>query len=131
MTDNRELEVAFAKRGIKKNVVAKELGISLNSLRRKATNQTQFKADEICKLIKIMNLTADELIAIFFKEEINGNKKPRGGGAGHGEERKKKHGGAEADPERRPVGAGSGGHGNISPRGASARIRTGREEVNI
>lgn len=129
MTDNRELEVAFAKRGIKKNVVAKELGISLNSLRRKAINQMQFKADEICKLIKILNLTEDELIAIFFKEEINGNKKPRGGGAG--EERKETHGGAEADPERRPVGAGSGGHGNISPRGASARIRTGREAVNI
>lgn len=82
MTDNRELEVAFAKRGIKKNVVAKELGISLNSLRRKAINQMQFKADEICKLIKILNLTEDELIAIFFKEEINGNKKPRGAGRG-------------------------------------------------
>ena len=62
MTDNRELEVAFAKRGIKKNVVAKELGISLNSLRRKATNQTQFKADEICKLIKIMNLLPEFII---------------------------------------------------------------------
>lgn len=86
MTDNRELEVAFAKRGIKKNVVAKEIGISLNSLRRKAINQMQFKADEICKLIKILNLTEDELIAIFFKEEINGNKKPRGCGAGGGKE---------------------------------------------
>ena len=68
MIDNRELEVAFAKRGIKKNVVAKELGISLNSLRRKATNQTQFKADEICKLIKIMNLSEDELKSIFFAQ---------------------------------------------------------------
>ena len=62
--------------------VAKELGMSVNSLRRKATNQTQFKADEICKLIKIMNMTEDELIAIFFKEEINGNKKAPHCGAG-------------------------------------------------
>ena len=76
MTDNRELEVAFAKRGIKKNVVAKELGISgaelfkilnssgllhsyiIPSYEALHTQSKQYIVNEIISVLKERNLVA-------------------------------------------------------------------------
>lgn len=66
MTSGRELEAAFARCGLKKSTVAKHLGISLNSLRRKTVNQCDFKMSEVKKLSELLALSDEEVRTIFF-----------------------------------------------------------------
>ena len=66
MTAGNELEAAMARRGLKKSIVADHLGISLTSLKRKTTNQCEFKMSEVQKLVELLHLTDDEMRNIFF-----------------------------------------------------------------
>ncbi len=66
MTRTRELEAEIKRAGIKKKDLAKELNISEMGLYRKILNKTEFKASEIVKLSKILNLPNDRRDYIFF-----------------------------------------------------------------
>lgn len=49
---------------------ANALGISSTTLTSRLANYTEFKRDEIIKSKEILELTPEELIAIFFTEEV-------------------------------------------------------------
>lgn len=58
--------------GLKKDFIAKELGITRSGLYKKATNSSEFTTGELtilCKLLSITKLTEKE--SIFFAEEVN------------------------------------------------------------
>ena len=54
--------------GDSQNKLAEELGISKVAMSSKMTGQTQFKADEIAKIVWRYNLTAQETHEIFFSK---------------------------------------------------------------
>lgn len=51
--------------GIKKTVIARELGISIVSLKNKLTGKTEFSSREIIKLSRLLHLTDKEKLDIF------------------------------------------------------------------
>ena len=56
MTNTVEFEVALKRAGLTKREVAQRLGLSEMGLYQKINNITEFKASEISKLYKILNL---------------------------------------------------------------------------
>lgn len=56
MTDSLKLKAAIIASGFSRKAIADELGISLYSLQKKINNVTEFKASEISKLSKILNI---------------------------------------------------------------------------
>lgn len=56
MTDSLKLKAAIIAAGLSRRVVAEELGISLYSLQKKINNVTEFKASEISKLSRLLNI---------------------------------------------------------------------------
>ena len=68
MVDTQVLEEIIEKTGKKKSYLADKLGITIQSLRLKITNQTDFKSGEVailCQELGITRLTDKE--KIFFK----------------------------------------------------------------
>ena len=57
MTDTVEFEIALKRIGLTKKKVAQSLGISEMGLYQKVNNITEFKASEISKLYKLLNLS--------------------------------------------------------------------------
>lgn len=57
MTDSLKLKAAIVASGLSRKAIADELGISLYSLQKKINNITEFKASEISKLSKILNIS--------------------------------------------------------------------------
>lgn len=47
---------------------AVQVGISLSAMRRKICEDSQFTRDEIERISNLLNLTDDELLAIFFAD---------------------------------------------------------------
>lgn len=68
MTNSEQLERAIKKRGLKKNYIAKQLGVSAYGLFLKINNENEFKASEIQKLSFLLNLSLEEKEQIFFTE---------------------------------------------------------------
>ena len=69
MVDTQVLEEIIEKSGKKKSYLADKLGITVQSLRLKITNQTDFKTGEasiLCQELGITRLTEKE--KIFFKK---------------------------------------------------------------
>lgn len=65
MIDTQLLQKAIQKSGLKKKKIAQMLQISVMSLHRKVTNQTEFKAKEIeilCNILAICDLHQKEQI---------------------------------------------------------------------
>lgn len=65
MVDTQLLQKAIQKSGLKKKKIAQTLQISVMSLHRKVTNQTEFKAKEIeilCNILAIYDLNQKERI---------------------------------------------------------------------
>ena len=65
MVDKYELRHQLLIRGLSYKEVAKDLGITLNAFSRKVNNITEFKASEIMKLYKLLNLDSYD---IFFTD---------------------------------------------------------------
>ena len=63
MTDTLKLKGAIVMAGLKRKEVAEALNISMPTLDRKIYNKREFKASEIDKLVKLLNL---ENADIFF-----------------------------------------------------------------
>jgi DNA-binding XRE family transcriptional regulator len=66
MTNTNMLEIALIKSGITKKELANGLGISIQTLYNKLSNEAEFKASEITKATKILNLNRTEREEIFF-----------------------------------------------------------------
>ena len=60
MTDTIEFEVALKRAGLTKTETANALGISVESLTRKANNNSEFKASELAKLYQMLKLDSYE-----------------------------------------------------------------------
>lgn len=72
MTNTIEFEVALKRAGLTKTETANALGISVESLARKANNINEFKASELAKLYQILKLeTYDEQKRIFFANAVD------------------------------------------------------------
>ena len=72
MTDTLEFEIALKRAGLTKTETAKALGISLESLARKANNINEFKASELAKLYELLKLDSfEEQKRIFFTAVVD------------------------------------------------------------
>lgn len=72
MTNTELLQAELDKSGYKISWVAKKMGLSYFGLRKKIDNESQFKAEEIKKLCKILNITSLKLKdAIFFASDVD------------------------------------------------------------
>lgn len=58
MTNTLELEMAIRKKGFTKKYVASELGLTQQGFLLKLNNKTEFKASEISKLCKLLDIDA-------------------------------------------------------------------------
>lgn len=67
MTNTKLLIQYIHNSGLKKGKIAKTLGISLFTLKRKIDNETEFKQSEIQKLCELLSInTASEKESVFF-----------------------------------------------------------------
>ena len=68
MTDSELLRAHIKVSGLSEDFIAHELGISMKRLQNKIDGKTQFKADELCFLVKHLKLTERQIMDIFFPE---------------------------------------------------------------
>ena len=66
MTKTSLLEQYIEKSGYKKSFIAKQLGITAYALSLKINNKSEFKANEIAILCKLLKISARDKDAIFF-----------------------------------------------------------------
>lgn len=69
MTDTKALEVAMVRADVKKGDLAREIGISRTGLYNKMNNNGDFRVSEITIIWRILGLTADEIVSIFFAKQ--------------------------------------------------------------
>lgn len=69
MTDTKLLREAIDNSGMSITFISNEIGISREALYKKISNTTEFKASEITKLSKILNLSNRARDVIFLTRE--------------------------------------------------------------
>ena len=79
MTNTEELNRAIDESGIKRKYIADALGISVQALRLKILNRTEFKQNEIATLRNILKLTQREADLIFFAAPVGKKETVKGG----------------------------------------------------
>lgn len=70
MTNTKELEIELIRKDISKQKVADVLNISLSCLYNKLSNKAEFKASEIYKIAKLLDLTPSQKESIFFAQGV-------------------------------------------------------------
>ena len=70
MTNTAKLKAKIVELGMVQDAVAMQLGMTATTFNYKLNNKTEFKASEIQKLIKLLKLTAQEVMEIFFDEKV-------------------------------------------------------------
>lgn len=71
MTDIIELEIAIKRARISKKELANRLNISLQTLYNKLNNSVEFKASEVLKICKILELSNADRERIFFANDVD------------------------------------------------------------
>lgn len=66
MVDTKTLNIKIKASGYKRRVLARMIGISDNSLRNKVQGQTQFRLDEAERLAKLLGMSDQTFLQIFF-----------------------------------------------------------------
>lgn len=66
MTDTAKLKKAIADSGLKKSHIAKQMGITRQSLDRYINNRAEFRASHIETLSTLLKLDSAQRMAIFF-----------------------------------------------------------------
>ena len=66
MTNTSLLEQYIEKSGYKKSFIAQKLGLTAYGLTLKINNKSEFKANEITILCKLLKISAKDKEAIFF-----------------------------------------------------------------
>ena len=64
------LKALMTIRGIKRRNLAKELGISYNTLNKKLSGQREFTLDEVLKIKEILSLDVDLCANVFFNPDF-------------------------------------------------------------
>lgn len=70
MINTKLLKSYFVKNGLTQEDVAKQIGISYQSLSDKINNKVQFKVNEVFSLCEILNINVDKDV-IFFCEKLD------------------------------------------------------------
>lgn len=68
MVDYDALDKRIKKSRYTQKYLASRMGISDDAIKRKLMGQTQFKLDEVALLARLLNLSGEELLRIFFKK---------------------------------------------------------------
>ena len=71
LTDSKALKIALYANDISIKKASESVGVSYNVLLDKILNRRNFKAVEIFKLSKLLNLSGKEVMQIFFKGYLN------------------------------------------------------------
>ena len=71
MTNTMLLNRLIRESGLRKEVIAAAIGISLNSLNNKIANRTSFYADELYHLKALLNLTQAQFFEVFFASKVS------------------------------------------------------------
>lgn len=71
MTNGKMLKEKINDAGMKIGFIAQELGITVYGFYNKINNKTEFKASEISKIKHILNLSQEEVEAIFFANIVD------------------------------------------------------------
>lgn len=71
MTDSIALNNLIEESGMKRNAIAKKLGISETALRQKIKSSREFKPSEIKEMCKILSISGNDLMSIFFAEIVD------------------------------------------------------------
>lgn len=71
MTDTKELERLIEDSGLKKNYIAKTIGLSRQGLANKIQNRSPFTSTEIKRLCELLNITSlKDKERIFFAADV-------------------------------------------------------------
>lgn len=70
VTDTELFYKAVEESGYRLSFIAKQIGITVQSLRLKSTNQREFTASEVDKLAKLFNKSIEEVKPIFFTQVV-------------------------------------------------------------
>lgn len=74
MTNTQLLLEYIEESGLKRNYIARMLGISTYALAQKIHNIREFKASEIYTFCRILRITSSDVMeAIFFAEKVDSN----------------------------------------------------------
>jgi len=68
--NSQKLKAKMVEHRISQRVLAKMLDINLVTLNHKINGSAKFNIDEIRKIIDILNLSGDEVMLIFFPDEL-------------------------------------------------------------
>lgn len=71
MTNTKLLEEYISNSGYKKSFIAKALGITAYALALKINNKSEFKANEIDILCKLLNIGVEDRMRIFFARVVD------------------------------------------------------------
>jgi hypothetical protein len=71
MTNTSSLEQYIEKSGYKKSYIAACVGITAYALALKINNKSEFKANEIDILCKLLNIGMKDRMAIFFAKKVD------------------------------------------------------------
>lgn len=71
MVNTQYLENCIKRSGLKKESIALEIGITRQALANKINNKNLFNGAEIKALIRILKLTCEEVMAIFFADDVH------------------------------------------------------------
>lgn len=71
MINTSKLKAKIVENGLLQEQVAMQLGMTSATFNYKLNNKTEFKGSEIKMLIVILHLTADEVMGIFFADDVD------------------------------------------------------------
>ena len=71
MTNTALLKEDIAKSGYKMSFIAKALGITSYALSLKINNKSEFKANEIDSMCKLLNIGIKDRMRIFFAKQVD------------------------------------------------------------
>ena len=71
MTNSVKLKAKIIENSLLQEQVAMQLGMTSATFNYKLNNKTEFKGSEIKMLIVILHLTADEVMTIFFADDVD------------------------------------------------------------
>lgn len=66
MTNSNKLKALLVERNITQEELAKQMGLSSQSINAKINNKREFLASEITKIIELFKLNPDQVVQIFF-----------------------------------------------------------------
>lgn len=69
MTDSELLEKIIKESGLKKEKIAKHVGITAPWLRKKINNETEWKISEVRGICELLNIDAQGRENVFFKKQ--------------------------------------------------------------